>query len=125
MTYDQVLHEGLQLVGKSGQLGELRLQHLKFNHHVAEKLPFCGVCERAVVGEFVDLPDVMQKSATQQEIAVDFGIIPANQITRAEQGNHVIEQTADIRMVERFRCWGIAVSGGNLRIRHESLNQSL
>src|SRR5215467_3620439 len=121
MANDQVLHKGLQLVRKSWQLGELRLQHLEFNDHMPEKLPFCRIRKRAIVGEFVDFPDVMQKSASQQEIAIDLGVVPGNQITRAEQGNYVIEQTADVGMVKRFRCWGIAVSGGNLRIRHEGL----
>src|SRR5579864_2588153 len=125
MTDDQVLHECPQLIRKSWQLGELCLQHLEFNYNMAEKLPLCGVRERAIICEFVDLPDVMQKSTSQQEITIDLGIIPANQIARAEQGNDVIEQTANIGMMERFRCWGIPVRGGNLRIRHEDLNQSL
>ena len=56
----------------------------------------------------MDLADVVQERAGQQQVAIDLRIVAANQITGREQRNHVIEQSADVGMVQaswrRARC---------------------
>ena len=84
MADDEVLDHRLQFVGKAGLEGELGLQHLQFNDHVAEKLALGGVGEGAVVGELVNLANVVQECAGEQEIAVDLRIVLAHQIAGTE-----------------------------------------
>src|ERR1035437_7855619 len=125
MADDQMFEQSLQLGGKAGQLRELGLQHLQFDDHVAEQLAARGVGKRAVVGQFVNLADVMQKRSCQQQVAVDLWIVPAHQVAGAEQRHDVIEQSADVGMMKRLGRGGIAVALGDLRIRHEQFDQRL
>ena len=87
------------------------------------KLALGGVGERTVVGEFVNLADVVQKCAGEKQVAIDLRIVPAHQIAGTEQGDDVIEQAADIRMMQSLSGGRVAVSGGDLRVGHEGLDQ--
>ena len=98
----------LEFIGKAGQERELGLQHFQFDDHVAEQLALGRVGERAVIGEFVNFADVVQERARQQQVAIDLRIIPAHQIAGTEQRNDVIEQAADVGVMQaswrRERC---------------------
>src|SRR5580700_8362054 len=74
---DEMFEHGLEFRRKAGYQGELGLQHLKFDHHVAEKLASRGVGEGAVVRQLMNLADVVQKSAGEEKVAIDLRIIPA------------------------------------------------
>src|SRR5579872_2055615 len=123
MADDQVLNQSLQLVGETGYLRELCLQHLQLNDHVPEQLPARGVCKRAVVRELIDLADVVQEYSRQQQVAVDLRIISAQQVTRLEQRNHVIKQAPDVSVMQRLGGRSIAISFRNLWIGHECFDQ--
>ncbi len=92
---------------------------------MAKKLPLGGVGERAIVGEFVNLADVVQKGAGEKEIAIDLGIVTAHQITRTEQRDHVIEQTADVGVMQSLGCGSVTIGGSDFRIGHERLDERL
>ena len=115
----------LEFFGKTGQERELGLQHFQFDDHVAEQLALGGVGERTVVGEFVNLADVVQKRAGEKQIAIDLRIVLAHQIAGAEQRDDVIEQAADVGMMQRLGGGSVAVGGGDFRIGHEGLDQRL
>src|SRR5208283_823219 len=125
MADNEVLDQGLELVGEAGDESELGLQHLQLDDHVAEQLATVGIGERAVVGELVNLADVVEECAGEKKIAVDLGIVPAKQIAGAEQRDDVIEQAANVGVMEGLGGWSVAVSGGNFRVGHEGLHQRL
>src|ERR1700691_710232 len=125
MADDQVLDQDFEFVGEVEELSKFGLQHFQFDDHVAEQLAPRGVGERAVISEFVNLADVMQEGASEQEIAVNLGIILAHKIARTEERHHMIEQSADISVMQSFGSRSIAVRLGNLRVRHESFHQRL
>ena len=107
--------------GKVRAPGDLGLQHFKFDHHMTEKLAVGRVGERAVVGQLVNLADIVEKSAGENKVAIDLRIIPANQVARAEQRDDVVEQAADIGVMQRLGGGSVAIGGGDFRIGHECL----
>ena len=111
--------------GKSGTSASLRLQHLELNDHVSEQLAARGVGKRTVVGKFVNLADVVKKNAGQQQVAVDLRIISAHQVAGTKQRDYVVEQAADIGVMQGLGGGSIAIRSSDLRIRHEGLYQSL
>src|SRR5271157_1237711 len=123
MADDEVLDQGFEFVGEAGNESELGLQHFQFDDHVAEKLAAVGIGERTVVGQLVNLADVEQERAGEKKIAVHLGIVPRNQIAGAEQRDDVVEQAADVGVMERLGGRSIAVCGGDFRIGHEGLHQ--
>ena len=92
MADDQVLDHRLELIGKAGLKSELGLQHLQFDDHVAEQLSLGRVGKRTIVGELVNLADVVEKSACEQEIAIDVWIVFAHQIAGPKQRHDMIKQ---------------------------------
>src|ERR1700722_10972035 len=118
-----MFEHGFEFRRKAGYQGELGLQHLKFDHHVAEKLASRGVGERAVVRQLMNLADVVQKSAGEEKVAIDLRIIPAHQIAGAAKRDHVIEQAANEGVVQGLGGGSVAIGGGNFRIGHESFEQ--
>ncbi len=73
----------------------------------------------------MNLADVVQECAGEQKIAINLRIILAHQIAGTEERHHVIEQSADVGVVQSFGGRSIAVRLGNLRVRHESFHQRL
>src|SRR5580692_9751227 len=91
--------------------------------HVAEKLAFGRIGKRPVVGEFMNLADVVEKGAGEEKVASDLRIIVAHEIAGAEQRNDVIKQAADVGVVKGLGRGGVAVRGSDFRIGHEALDQ--
>src|ERR1700693_1021130 len=125
MADDEVLEKSLELERQVRDRRELRLQHLKFDDHVPEKLAARGVGKRAIVGQFVYLADVVKKRAGKQQIAIHLRIVSTHQVAGTSQRTHVDEQAADIGVMERLGGGSIAVCGCDLLIGHEGLHQSL
>src|SRR5579863_9721594 len=124
MADNQMLHQSLQFLRKVWQIREFSLEHLEFDDHVAEELALCRIAERSVVGEFVNLADIVEKGTGQKQIAIDLWIVPAHQITGSEQRNNMIQQTADVGVMKRFGGRSIAVCSRYFGISHEGLNES-
>src|SRR5438045_6049098 len=125
MAYDQMSDKRLQWRRKIRQLCKFLLQHFQFNDHMPQQLPARCVGERAVVGKFVNLSDIVKKCAGEQEIAIDLRIVATNQVTGTKQGNNVIEQPTDVGMVQRFGSRSTLVGGGDFRVAHKGLHQRL
>src|SRR5580704_2135707 len=122
---DEVLQQSLEFGGKAWDQRQLRLQHLKFNDHVPEKLAARSVGKRAIVSQFVNLADVVKKYAGQQQIAIHLRIVPADQVARAKKRDYVVEQAADIGVMQGLGGGSVAVSGRDLPVGHEGLHQRL
>src|SRR5882762_763599 len=125
MADDEMLDHDLKLVGEAGLEREFGLQHFQFDDHVAEKLAFGGVGERAVVGEFVNLPDVVQKRSGEKEIAIHLRIVLAHQVAGTKQRDDMIEQAADVGVMQRFGGGSVAIGGSDFRVGHEGFYQRL
>ncbi len=109
--------------GNVGQQCELGLQHFEFDDHVAEQLALGGVGERTVVGELVNFSDVVQECAGEQQVAIDLRIVAAHQVAGAEQRDDVIEQAADVGVMQSLGGGSVAVGGGDFRVGHEGLHE--
>ena len=111
--------------GKPGHLRQLGLQHFQFDDHVSQQLAARGVGKRAVVGQLVDLADVVKERAGEQQVAIDLRIVAAHQVAGVEKRDHVIEQTADESVMQGLGGGGVAVGFRDFRVGHEGLDQRL
>src|SRR5215469_10821038 len=123
MADDHMLEQSFQLFRESGDGGDLRLQHLQFDDHMSQQLTATGVGKRAGIGELVNFSDVVEKRASEQQVAVDLRIVPADQIRGAHERDHVVEQASDIGVVHGLGRRGASVGGRNLRVGHKCLDQ--
>src|ERR1700682_565636 len=121
MADDEVLQHRLQWIGKVRHPRDLLVQHLKLDDHVSKELAACGVGKRAVVGQFMDLADVMQKRSAEEKVAVDLRIVLAHQVAGSRKGYDVVEQAPDVCMVQGFRGWSITVGASDFGIGHKRL----
>src|ERR1700730_13495915 len=125
MADDEVLNQCLERVRETWHLNELRLQHLQFDDHVPKQLTPRTVGKGAIVSELVDLADIMQEGAGEQQITVHLRIVAAHEVAGVAQRDDVLKQAADERMMQGLGGGRIAVSFGAFRIGHASLNQRL
>src|SRR5260370_12947919 len=120
---DQVLKQSLQFVWEIWNLRNLRLQHFKVKEHVPKQVAAGGVGQRPAVRELINLANVVQEGAREQQVAIDLRIISANQIAGAKQRNHVVQKPADVGVVQSLGRGCAAILQSDLRILHEGLNQ--
>ena len=85
------------------------MQHLELDDHVPEQLSARGVGEGPIVGQLVNLPDVVQKRAREDQIAVYLRVVAADQVARPKERHDVIEQAANVGVMQCFGGRGIAV----------------
>src|SRR6266850_1428513 len=125
MADDQVFEQSFEIAREIWQLRELSLQHLQFDDHVTEQLAARAVGERPVVSKLVNLADIVQERARQQQIPVDLRIIPGDQVAGTKQRNHVVEQSADESMVQRLGGGRDPIALCNFRVGQEQFDQRL
>ncbi len=63
--------------GKPGSLQTLVADHAERHGDVAQQLAVAAIAEAAVVSEFVDLADIVQHRAGDQQIHIDVRILAA------------------------------------------------
>ena len=61
--------------------------------------PSFAVAEAAVVVQFVDLADVVQHHAGEQQVEIDHAVVRRGERGQAAQREHVLDQSAEIRMM--------------------------
>ena len=88
-----------RLAGQVGRLLDLVAEHLHAHDQVADELPLVGVGEGAVVAQLVDLADVVQEDARQQQVAVELGIEVGDPVGRRQERDDVLEQPAVVGVV--------------------------
>ena len=69
MAQNHVLHQRAQQRRKIGQAAQLVGHHPHADRHVAEQLAFVGVRKAALVVQLVDLADIVQDHAGEQQVA--------------------------------------------------------
>ena len=68
----------IRIFSSSGKIRDMRdflVQHLQLDDHVPEQLALGRVSERPGVGQLVDLADVVQEDAGEQQVAIDHRIV--------------------------------------------------
>ena len=65
MANQHVLDEHRQLRGKIRNCFDLLVDQLDFHDQVAQQLALVGIIDGAIKGKFINLADVVQKSADQ------------------------------------------------------------
>src|SRR5262250_381580 len=123
MADDEVFNHDLQLVREAWDFPNLLLQHLELDNHVSQQLSLGCVCDRALIGQLVNLADVMQESAGQQQIAIYLRIVAHREITNREQRHHVIQQSADVSVMQGLRGWSVLVGSSDSAISHKALKK--
>src|SRR5215831_1876800 len=125
MADDQMLHQSLEFAGEVRQLLQFRLQHFELDNHVPQQLTACGVGKRAIVGQLVDLAYDVEEGPGEQQVAINLGVIAANQVTGPEQRNDVIEEAANVGVMQALGCGSRTIRLRNLGVAHERLDQRL
>ena len=67
------------------------------------------------------LPDIVQESTGEHQVAVEVRIMAAGQIAQIQQRYHVLKQAPDISMVQGFGRWRVAKSCGEGGVLQEGL----
>ena len=88
-----------------------------------KQLTAAGVGKRPVVAKLVNLADIVQEGAREQQVAVDLRVIPGNQIAGTEQRHNVIQEPANVSVMKSLRGWRAAICESNFRIKHKRLHQ--
>ena len=111
MADDHVLdpqHEflGHRLAGKPLGFEDFSFQHADGHHQVADHLAFVGVRQVALVTQLVDLADVVQKRADEQQFRVDLRIVRLDQFDQLHHAHDMFQQAAVIGVVilDAGRC---------------------
>src|SRR5712692_4879167 len=125
MTNDEVLKQNLEFLREPGYLYSLGIQHIEFNDHVSKQLPAACVGERTRIRELIDFADIVEEGPRKQQVSVYLRIVLAYQIARPEKCDHVIEQAADISVVQGLGAGTAAEGWSNLWILHKGLQQGL
>src|SRR5205085_5184953 len=76
------------------------------------------------VRKLVNFADVVQERAGEQQVAINLGIVVAEQIARAEERDYVLEQSADEGVVQGLGGGSGLVGGGDFGVGHEGFDQS-
>src|SRR5207253_8480586 len=76
-----------------------------------------------MIRKLVNFANIVQKGPGEQQVAVDLGIIAADDITGAKERDNVVEQSANVSVMQTLGSRGIAVRRGNFGIGHEWLDQ--
>ena len=110
---------------KPGQRCQFFFNHDNAQGNVPHELALEGVIEGGTPAQLLQLADVMQDGAGKEQVAVDLGIMLRGQVAEADQGNHVLEQTAHPGMVEGFCGGSLAEGGGHDGIVEKRAHQRL
>ncbi len=77
----------------------LSREHLHAHDQVPHELALIGVGERPVIRQLVDLADVVQEDAGQEQVAVDLGVEIDDPVGHVEQRHDVLDQPPLVGMV--------------------------
>ena len=100
MAEDQVAELHGRLFGKIRDRRDLRVDHLHPHDDMADQPSRIAVLHDPIIGEFVDLPDIVEDPAGDQEIPVDPRIMVRRPIEEADDRKGVFQKTADVDVMK-------------------------
>ena len=100
MTQDQVPEFHGRLFRKIRNRRDLGIYHLDAHDDMTDQPSRIAVLYDAFKGKFVDLTDIVEDAAGNQEIPVDPCIMGGCLIEHSDNGKGVLQQTADIDVVK-------------------------
>ena len=125
VAQDHVLHQRPQLRRKIGQAAQLLRHHAQGDRDMPDQLPVARVREPALVIQLVDLADVVQHHAGEQKVAVDVGVVRRRRARQGAQRKHVLDQPAQIRVVDLLGGGRPAVAPRDVLIVQHRIEQRL
>src|ERR1700730_71396 len=102
MADDHVLEERAQLRRKIRYQSQLVRDNAETDNHVTQELAFGRVPEAPVIAQFIDLADVVQHGACQQQVEIHT-IVLRGKPAQLTQREHVLEQATQPRVVNLLR----------------------
>src|SRR5271157_4930607 len=93
--------------------------------YVAQQDAFDGVIEAGFPGEFVQLADVVQDDAGQQQVTVEERVMRGDAFGQGQQTDNVLQQAAEPGVVKQPGGGGFAVSGGEGGVGEHGAEQPL
>ena len=103
---------------------DLLAEHLHAHDQVPHELPLVGVAECVVVRQLVDLADVVQEDAGQEQVTVDFGVEVGDPVGHVQERDDVLEQPSLIRVVVLDSRRGRRELADEFVVDQEALDQS-
>ena len=111
--------------GKSGKAAQLVAHHPHADGDVAQQLAFVGVGEAALVVQLVDLADIVQDHAGEQQVEIDVRVVRRGQAGQRAQREHVLDQAAEEGVVDLLGGGRDAVAARDVRIVEHGIEQRL
>src|SRR3989338_8182653 len=102
MAYDHVFHQDGEFFGKVRNGLDLFPDQLDLHDQVTQELSPIGVFHRPLKRKLIDLANVVEESACEQEIDVDSTVILHHLQDQLEERQGVLEETAQVGMVDCF-----------------------
>src|SRR5208283_586180 len=103
MTQDEVLYKKRRFHGKAFYGANLILDDLCPQDHVPYQAPGVRIVDVCIIYEFFDFPNVVEKTAGYEQIAVEIRVMVADSVDERNNGNGMFQKPANVSMVHRLR----------------------
>ena len=110
--------------GNCGQAAQFLAYHADSDMDVAQQLALIGIREAAFVVQLVDLADIVQDHAGEQQIGVDEAVVLRRHAGHGAHRKHVLQQAAQERMVNVLGGRRAAVAAGDILVIQHRFQQS-
>ena len=120
MAQNHVLQQVPELRRKFRERPQLVAQHANRDRNMTQQLSFSRVTEAALIAQFVNLADIVQHHAGDQQIHDRYSDNEPRSFRQTAQRQHVFQQAAAKRMVNGFRGGGDLVLRGAVPDRPET-----
>src|SRR5262245_40160529 len=125
MAQDQVLDQRAQARRKVRQAAKLVTHHPDSNLDMADQLTFVRIGETTFVVELVNLADIVEYGAGEQQVQVNAWIVRSGKFGQCAKAQHVFDQSTQKSVVDLLRRRRAPVPAGSLRIVEKRFQQCL
>ncbi len=94
VAQNHVFEQIAQLHREIGKRAELSGKHPDGDRDMAEQLALGGIAETALIAEFVNLADIVQHHAGDQQVQIDAGIMRRCRFRQPAKRQHMFQQAA-------------------------------
>ena len=118
MADNQMVHQRPEFRRKARDQPRLLVHHAQRNDDVAQQLAFGAIAEASVVGQFVNLADVVQHHSGHQQVGVHVRVVRGCHLRQGTKRKHVLDQPADVGVVDALGRGRDLVPAADLRVFH-------
>ena len=110
---------------KIRQVAQLVADHPHGDRDVAEQLAFVGVGKAALVVQLVDLADIVQHHAGDQQVVIDVRVVRRGRLRQPADAEHVLDQAAQKGVMNLLGGGRAAVAARDVLIVQHRVQQAL